>query len=189
METKTVYGYDSTGKFTRSLVLDDTDRAPVTRNWNIPAGYTIVEPPVAKINHDRVFANGAWSYVAIQQPDAAPEPTLAELKEQKINELKAMWVQLEIEPLQYNDCTLDFDDKSKERIRTARQALEDAGVGDVVWTTADNKQVTLTIADFAAINAAAAQRSSMLHAKYNQLKAQVNAASTVEELNCVKWED
>ena len=189
METKTVYGYDATGKFTRSLVLDDTDRAPVTRNWNIPAGYTTVEPPVAKVNHDRVFANGAWSYVVIPQPEAAPEPTLDELKVQKLNEFKVKRDQLEIEPLEYNGSLLDFDDKSRERMRATRQALEDAGVGDVTWTTAENKQVTLTIADFAAINTAAAQRNGALHDKYNELKKRVNAAKSKKKLDTITWED
>ncbi len=189
METKTVYGYDSTGKFTRSLVLDDTDRAPVTRSWNIPAGYTEAEPPVAKADHDRVFANGVWTYVAIPQPEAAPEPTLDELKAQKILEFKAKRDEEEVEDIEYNGNLFDFDDKARDRLRIARQALEDAGGGEIAWTTADNQRVLMTVTDFAGINTAAAVRSNTLHIKYNTLKVKVNEATTKKKLANITWED
>ena len=43
------------------------------------------------------------------------------------------------------------------------------------------------IADFAAINSAAAVRSNSLHIKYNELKQRVNAAQTVEEVEAIYW--
>lgn len=47
------------------------------------------------------------------------------------------------------------DDKSRDRLSIARQALTDAGGGEIVLTTADNQRVSMTITDFAAINGAA----------------------------------
>ena len=47
----------------------------------------------------------------------------------------------------------------------------------------------MTIADFAEINSMAAYRSNRLHVKYNDLKAEVNAAQTVEEVEAITWDD
>ena len=35
----------------------------------------------------------------------------------------------------------------------------------------------------------AAYRSNQLHIKYNELKAEVNAAQTVEEVEAITWDD
>ena len=47
----------------------------------------------------------------------------------------------------------------------------------------------MTIADFAEVNSMAAYRSNQLHIKYNELKAEVNAAQTVEEVKAITWDD
>ena len=69
----------------------------------------------------------------------------------------------------------------------ARQSLEDAGSGEIVWTTADNQRVTLTVTDFAGINTQAAIRSNALHIQYNQLRDSVLEAETIEEVNAIVW--
>lgn len=71
----------------------------------------------------------------------------------------------------------------------ASQALTDNGGGEIVWTTADNQRVSMAIADFAAINGAAAVRSNALHIKYNGLKERVNAALNASEVRAVVWVD
>ena len=63
----------------------------------------------------------------------------------------------------------------------------DGGTGTILWTTADNQRVPLGVADFAAINAAAAERSNALHVLYNELKTQVNECETVEEVEAIHW--
>jgi hypothetical protein len=47
----------------------------------------------------------------------------------------------------------------------------------------------MTIADFAVINGQAAVRSNELHIKYNELKTQVNACETVEEVEAIRWNE
>ena len=186
---KTVYGYDHDGKYTHDLILDKTDKAPVTGAWLIPAGYTDIKPPKEKAGFDRVFINGAWEYVEIPEPPAPPEPTLDEAKAAKIAELKMYRDTEEIAPITTDKGIFDYDDKSRDRLQIARQALEDnGGKGEITWTTADNQRVPLGVADFATINGAAANRSNGLHIKYNELKEQVNAAETVEEVENIKWE-
>ena len=119
--------------------------------------------------------------------DADFLPTLEESKESKISELKSIRDAKEVEPLQTSKGLFDYDDKSRDRLAIARQALTDNGGGSITWTTADNQRVDMGIADFAAINGAAAVRSNELHIKYNELKQRVNAAQTVEEVNAIQW--
>ena len=72
----------------------------------------------------------------------------------------------------------------------ARQSLADnPSVESIVWTTADNQRVSMGIADFAAINGAAAVRSNALHIKYNGYKERVNAAMNASEVRAVVWVD
>ena len=121
---------------------------------------------------------------------AIPAPTLDEEKENKIAELKSIRDTKEVEPLQTSKGIFDYDDKSRDRLAIARQSLTDnPSVESIVWTTADNQRVAMTIADFAEINSMAAYRSNRLHVKYNDLKAEVNAAQTVEEVEAITWDD
>ena len=118
-----------------------------------------------------------------------PAPTLDEVKAQKISELKSIRDVKEVEPIRTDKGIFDYDDKARDRLYIARQALTDNGGGSITWTTADNERVDMTIADFAAINGAAAVRSNALHIKYNELKTQVNAAQTVEDVNAIVWNE
>ena len=120
-------------------------------------------------------------------PYVAP---LEEVKAAKINELKGIRNSKEVEPIRTTKGLFDYDDKSRDRLQIARQALVDNdGVPYIVWTTADNQRVSLEIEDFADINSAAAYRSNSLHIKYNELKEQVNACTTNEEVEAITWED
>ena len=117
-----------------------------------------------------------------------PPPSLEDVKTAKINELKSIRDTKEVEPVQTSKGIFDYDDKSRDRLAIARQSLEDnPSVESIVWTTADNQRVSMGIADFAAINGAAAVRSNSLHIKYNELKQRVNAAQTVEEVEAIHW--
>ena len=118
-----------------------------------------------------------------------PAPTLEEVKTQKIVEFKSIRDTKEVEPIQTDKGLFDYDDKSRDRLAIARQALTDAGGGEIVWTTADNQRVPMTIADFATINGQAAVRSNALHVKYNELKERVNAAQTSSEVESITWGD
>lgn len=113
--------------------------------------------------------------------------TLDDHKAEKITEFKSLRDAAEVTDIEYNGNTYDYDDKSRERLAIARQALEDAGGGSIVWTTADNQRVEMSVADFAGINAMAAARSNALHVKYNDLKSQVQAAETQDALDAIVW--
>lgn len=134
------------------------------------------------------FAQGKI-YVDGQFVDPPPYvPPLEDVKAAKIAEFKSIRDTKEVEPIQTEKGIFDYDDKSRDRLAIARQALTDAGgTGTIMWTTADNQRVPMGVADFAAINGAAAERSNALHVLYNELKTQVNACETVEEVEAIVW--
>ena len=115
-------------------------------------------------------------------------PTVAELCEQKVSEFKSKRDAEEVEPIEYNGRLFDYDDKARDRINAAIIALDTQGDGaSISWTTADNNEVIVTVADLRAVIAAVAVRSNVLHVKYRQLKEQAEAALTMEELEAVVW--
>lgn len=157
--------------------------------WLLPANCTWEEPLNEKEGYKIKWNGNEWEYELIPiEPEPEP-PTLEEVKEQKIAELKSIRDTKEAEPIRTDKGIFDYDDKSRDRLYIARQALTDAGGGEIVWTTADNQRIAMTIADFAEVNSMAAYRSNQLHIKYNELKAEVNAAQTVEEVKAITWDD
>lgn len=112
-----------------------------------------------------------------------PLPPLEEIKTAKITELKAQRDAAEVEPIEYNGHSYDYDSKARDRISAAIIALDQQGAdADIAWTTADDNDVTVTAADLRAIMAAVAVRSNALHIAYRKAKAQVEAAGTAEEV-------
>lgn len=155
--------------------------------WLLPANCTWEEPLEEKEGYKIKWNGEAWEYEEIPVPPEPEPPTLEEVKEQKISELKGIRDTKEVESIRTDKGIFDYDDKSRDRLAIARQALTDNGGGSIVWTTADNQRVSMGIADFAAINGAAAVRSNALHIKYNELKQRVNAAETVDDVNNIMW--
>lgn len=115
-----------------------------------------------------------------------PLPTLEEIKTAKIAELKAQRDSKEVEPIEYQGYSFDYDSKARERINAAIIALDLQGANaDIAWTTADNQDVSVTAADLRAIVAAVAVRSNTLHTAYRAAKAQVEAAGSAYEVRAV----
>lgn len=108
--------------------------------------------------------------------------SLDKVKENKITELKTERDMREVQVIQYKDKSFDYDDKARERMRIAQQALEDNGLASQMWTCADNTMTELSVQDFKNINTLAAQRSGELHEQYNKLKVLVSACVSKEEV-------
>lgn len=116
-------------------------------------------------------------------------PALEVIKAAKIAELKAQRDAKEVEPIEYNGHSFDYDDKARDRINAAIIALDQQGAdAAIAWTTADDNDVTVTAADLRAVIATVAVRSNALHVKYRTLKQQVQECKTMEELEAIKWE-
>ena len=158
--------------------------------WLLPADCTWEEPLEEKEGYKVKWNGEEWEYEEIPAPPEPEPPTLDEVKANKINELKSIRDTKEVEPVQTSKGIFDYDDKSRDRLAIARQSLTDnPSVESIVWTTADNQRIAMTIADFAEVNSMAAYRSNQLHIKYNELKAEVDAAQTVEEVEAITWDD
>ena len=118
---------------------------------------------------------------------ALPTPTLEEVKEKKIAELKAERDALEVEDITVKGNAFDYDEKARERINNAIIALQASGTS-ILWTLANNDSVLVTAQDLVAVVSAVAVRSNTLHIAYRDAKAKVNAAMTAEEVNAVELE-
>lgn len=117
------------------------------------------------------------------------EEPLENVKQRKIMELKRQRDTAEVEPIEYNGHSFDYDDKARDRINAAIIALELQGEGaKISWTTADNEDAVVTAQDLRAIVAAVAVRSNLLHIAYRKAKAQVEAAGTAEEVRAICME-
>ena len=190
METKNVYRYDDKNYFEHKVILDDTDRSPVSGNWQIPAYCTEVEPPAEKEGFKIKWNGSAWEYEEEEKEPEPPKPTFEELKQQKIQELKWERDRKEVEPIAYNGHVYDYDDKARDRINAAiialdMQTAQTKAVANIDWTTADNADVKVTADDLRMVIAMVAQRSNALHVAYRAAKDKVEQAITVAEVEAI----
>ena len=111
------------------------------------------------------------------------EEPLEVLRQRKITELKYQRDIAEVQPIEYNGNLYDYDEKARDRINVAIAALGDTG--SLLWTTADNKEVTVTGVDLRSVLIEVAKRSIALHKAYRAAREKVLNATTKEEVEKV----
>lgn len=111
------------------------------------------------------------------------EEPLEVLRQRKIAELKYQRDTAEVTPIEYNGNLYDYDEKARDRINVAIAALGDTG--SISWTTADNKEVTVTGVDLRSVLIEVAKRSIALHKAYRAAREKVLNATTKEEVEQV----
>ena len=111
------------------------------------------------------------------------EEPLEVLRQRKITELKYQRDIAEVQPIEYNGNLYDYDEKARDRINVAIAALGDTG--SISWTTADNKEVTVTGVDLRSVLIEVAKRSIALHKAYRAAREKVLNATTKEEVEQV----
>ena len=111
------------------------------------------------------------------------EEPLEVLRQRKIAELKYQRDKAEVQPIEYNGNLYDYDEKARDRINVAIAALGDTG--SLSWTTADNKEVTVTGVDLRSVLIEVAKRSIALHKAYRAAREKVLNATTKEEVEKV----
>ena len=117
------------------------------------------------------------------------EEPIEYFKNRRIEILKMQRDKAEVEPIEYQGYSFDYDDKARERINAAIIALEVAGVSAaLIWTTADNQDVKVTASDLRGIIAQVALRSDKLHTAYRKAKEKVETAITKAEVENVVLE-
>lgn len=112
------------------------------------------------------------------------EEPLENVKQRKIMELKRQRDTAEVEPIEYNGNLYDYDEKARDRINVAIAALGDTG--SLLWTTADNKEVTVTGVDLHSVLIEVAKRSIALHKAYRASREKVLNATTKEEVEAIE---
>lgn len=111
------------------------------------------------------------------------EEPIENVKQRKILMLKRQRDTAEVEPIEYNGHSFDYDDKARDRINAAIIALSLQGEGaSIDWTTADNQDVKVTANDLRMIIAAVAVRSNALHVAYRKAKEQIEAAQSKADI-------
>ena len=94
----------------------------------------------------------------------------------------------DLKPIEYKWKLYDYDEKARDRINAAIIALDAQGEGaNIAWTLADNSSVTVTANDLRMVIANVAIRSNTLHVKYRDLKENVLACKSLEELEQIVW--
>lgn len=117
------------------------------------------------------------------------EEPIENVKQRKILILKRQRDTAEVEPIEYNGHSFDYDDKARDRINAAIIALSLQGEGaSIDWTTADNADVKVTAKDLRKIIANIAIRSNKLHTVYRLAKEKVEQATTKEEVDKITLE-
>ena len=115
------------------------------------------------------------------------EEPLEVLRQRKIAELKYQRDKAEVTPIEYNGNLYDYDEKARDRINVAIAALGDTG--SLSWTTADNKEVTMTGVDLRSVLIEVAKRSIALHKAYRAAREKVLNATTKDEVEKVVLND
>lgn len=151
-------------------------------------GYVIVN----QADFNKLIGNAGGEYLIADDGRVYPKPAptdaelLAVAKPAKIAELKAERDTREVEPVNYNGNSYDYDGKARERINAAIIALDVQGAdASIDWTTADNADVKVTANDLRMVIAMVANRSNALHIAYREAKDKVEAATTIAEVDAV----
>ncbi len=111
------------------------------------------------------------------------EEPIENVKQRKILMLKRQRDTAEVEPIEYNGHSFDYDDKARDRINAAIIALSLQGEGaSIDWTTADNADTPVTANDLKMVIAAVAVRSNALHTAYRAAKEKVEAAQNKADI-------
>ena len=138
------------------------------------------------LGHEGVFIPLSLSDEALAELNVTvmhEEEPLEVIKQRKIAELKYQRDIAEVTPIEYNGNLYDYDDKARDRINVAIAALGDTG--SISWTTADNKEVTVTGVDLRSVLIEVAKRSIALHKAYRAAREKVLNATTKEEVEKV----
>lgn len=117
-----------------------------------------------------------------------PEQPLEELKEAKRAEINTARDAEEQGGFSYMGKVFDSDQVSCIRMMGASQALSNAPAEtSITWTCQDNTTINLNGTEFAGLVVALATHSNTCHQKATELKAQIEKATSAEELEEIKW--
>lgn len=133
------------------------------------------------------LGNGQYKIVEL------PKPSLDELKTEKRAEINAARDAAEQGGFEYMGKTFDSDIVSCIRIQGAAQSMQAATMAEdvptITWTCQDNSTIELTAQELMGLSVALAEWSNTCHQKATALKAQIETATSKEELENISWND
>lgn len=120
-----------------------------------------------------------------------PKPSLDDLKLAKRKEINTSRDAAEQGGFFYMGKTFDSDIVSCIRIQGAAQSMQAAAMVDevstITWTCQDNTTIELTAQELLGLSIALAEWSNQCHQKATALKAQIESATSQEELEKITW--
>ena len=133
--------------------------------------------------------------VVIPEPEPVYVPTLDEAKAQRREYIKQKRNEAEAaSPFLYDGSLFDYDSLSRERINSAVigstiAAMSGMDTNTVVasWRLYDNSERNMKVSDWLAFKQAEIARSGECFSKAAGLKAQIDACTTVEEVQAIEW--
>lgn len=122
-------------------------------------------------------------------------PTLDEIKRAQKDKINAAKDAAEAaSPFLYMEKPFDFDPLSRERLNVAIQLAQSLKITNVPgntviadWKLYDNTMTELTVDALVLMPQAFAERSAFLHEKAWGLKEDIDAATTIEQVETINW--
>lgn len=132
--------------------------------------------------------SGEWQEISKEEFNKINSKTIEELKEEKRAEINQARDEAEQGGFEYMGKVFDSDQVSCIRMMGASQSLANAPAETTItWTCQDNSTIDLNGTQFAGLVVALAKHSNTCHQKATELKAQIEKATSAEELEEIKW--
>jgi hypothetical protein len=147
----------------------------ISFDWYIADGQPIKKPAQPSPSHLFNYATGAWEY------------DLSVAKNAKWDQVKSLRQAQEFSGFEWSGYALQCDQASQMRIQSAVQAAIIDDSLSMVWTLADNTTQTFTASELKQIGQALSNHVKECHDRGRILRAQIDAATTQEELEAIVW--
>lgn len=196
--TKTIYHYNpNTNEY---LASSEAIRSPLDKDevYLIPAFATELEP-FLEDGKTTIFENGKWINKVAVEPklELFTEPTLEELKAQKIAQLKNNLINVKegktpkkgsLESYEIDGVFRTFKVKLSDLATVVARVsrLEKAAVGTTAqWTDIDGNRLNLNLEQFQCLRNHLDVRDQSFHTLYEAIKSEIKACTTLEELEAI----
>lgn len=150
---------------------------PIHGPHMLDAGSLVALPPQPSPHHTFDYTTKQW----------IDPRTLSDLQAAKWAQIKRDRDEAEFGGFTWDGSPFDSDAISQSRIQGAVQLAAMAPGFTIDWTLANNTARNLSAADLANVGAALGMHVAAQHAKARTLRSQIEAATTVAEVDAVTW--
>lgn len=151
------------------------DDVPDTENKYVQDGVLVSMPEQPSPHHEFNYATKAWDL------------NLAHAKQDKWREIKVARENDEVDTFTWDSKVFQCDYKSQQRLLGMVQRAQIDSSLQSEWTLSDNSVVTFSAADYIDIGKALMEHIDSCHIKARGLRADIEAATTLEAVNGVSW--